>query len=304
MADRRRIGGTVLALLALAGAAGCASGSSSASSSGGASSSAGSASGGGAIAEPAAKALGGATVPRADLRQVAVRLPSAVIKTADIRLRVPHGKIQTVVNRIGTLANAMGGITSRSNVVHVGGRVGTIVIRVPSARFQPTLIQIGTFGQVQSQLVQSQDVTREFVDLNARLVNLRDQERVLRRLMNRASTVSGSILVESQLTQVQLQIEELTGRVLYLQNRASLSTIAVTVVEAGAKPPVHHHASALWRAGRRALEGTLGVVVTVIVGLGYVLPLALLALVALGAVRLLAPRVPRAAPRERGPADA
>jgi uncharacterized protein DUF4349 len=303
MADRRRIGGTSLALLALAAAAGCAGGSSSGS--GEASSAPANAGAGGALratAEPALGAVHGAQP--ADLRSGPVRLPSAVIKTADVRLRVPHGKIQAVVNRIGTLANAVGGITSRSNVVHVGGRVGTIAIRVPSARFQKTLIRIGGFGQVQSQLVQSQDVTQQFVDLNARLVNLREQERVLRRLMNRATTVSGSILVESQLTQVQLQIEELTGRVLYLQNRASLSTIAVTVVEAGVKPPVHHHASTLWKAGRRALDGTLGVIVTVIVGLGYVLPLALLALLVLGAVRLLAPRLPRPTPRERGPADA
>jgi hypothetical protein len=157
---------------------------------------------------------------------------------------------------------------------------------------------------VRSEAVQGRDVSQQFVDLNARLVNLRAQERVLRGLMHRAATVSGSILVENELSQVQLQIEQATGQVLYLQNRASLSTIAVTVVQAGAAPVVHHHAGALWKAGRRAVEATVAVVGAVIVGLGYLVPLALLAVLALGAIRLLGPRLPRAASRGRGPADA
>jgi hypothetical protein len=134
-------------------------------------------------------------------------------------------------------------------------------------------------------------VSQDFVDLGARLENLRAQQGFLRRLMARAQTVSGSIDVENHLTTVELGIERITGQIRYLRNRASFSTITVGLAEQGAAPPVHHHASALWKAAARSLHSALAVVEAVIVGAGYVVPLGLLALVAFGAVRLLWPRL-------------
>ncbi len=222
-----------------------------------------------------------------------IQLPSAVIKTADISIQVAHGKFQAGVDDAGAIAGRFGGYVSQSLIASAAQHSGRVVMRVPAVHFGAALTAIRRLGlKVLSQNVTGQDVTQEFIDLNARLVNLHAQERVMLRLMNRAQTISESVYVQSQLSRVQLQIEELTGRALYLRNRTALSTITVEVSEAGGvKPAPPHHASTLWKAGARSLHTALAVVAAVIVGAGFVVPTAVLGLVGFLFVRLIAPRM-------------
>jgi len=216
---------------------------------------------------------------------------------------VAHGRVAADIRRIDVLAGALGGYVSTSRLGRDGQRTGSIEIRVPVRRFQPALDAIANLGVVQAESITGQDVSQEFVDLGARLENLRAQQTFLRRLMASAQTISGSIDVENHLTTVELGIERLTGQIRYLQNRASFSTVTIVLTEPGAAPPVHHHASALWKAAAKSLHSSLSVVEAVIVGAGYVVPLALLALVALGVARLLWPRLRPLAGAESGPSD-
>ena len=150
---------------------------------------------------------------------------------------------------------------------------------------------------VTAESVTGQDVSQQFVDLQARLVNLHAQEKVLLRLMDRAQTIAESIRVENYLQNVEFQIEDAQGRMLYLQNRTSMSTISVTLHEAGRKPAPPQHASAIWKAGERSLGAAAAVVTSVIVGAGVVIPVAILALLALLVGRRLAPLAPQLWPR-------
>jgi Domain of unknown function (DUF4349) len=222
-----------------------------------------------------------------------IQLPSAVIKTADISIQVPHGKFQAGVDNAGAIAGRFGGYVSQSLIASAAQHSGRVVMRIPAVHFRAALTAIRKLGlKVLSQNVTGQDVTQEFIDLNARLVNLHAQEQVMLRLMNRAQTISESVYVQSQLSRVQLQIEELTGRALYLRNRTALSTITVEVSEAGGvKPAPPHHASTLWKAGARSLHTAVAVVAAVIVGAGFVVPAAVLGLVGFLFVRLIAPRI-------------
>ena len=171
-----------------------------------------------------------------------------------------------------------------------------MVVRVPAARFESTLAALEHLGRERSQTITGQDVTQEYVNLNARLVNLRAQETVMRRLMGRAQTIVQSIEVQNQLSRVELQIEELTGQLLYLRNRTALSTITLRLTEAVPPPPPASHPNALWKAGERSLEGGLAVVTAVIIGAGFVIPLALIAGVLVLAGRKLLPWARRTLP--------
>ena len=146
------------------------------------------------------------------------------------------------------------------------------------------------------------DVSQQFVDLAARLDNLRSQERALRRLMERTQTVSDTIRVQGVLQGVELQMEEIQGRLIYLRNRTALSTISIDVHEAGARPAPPAHASAIWKAGGRALRAATAVVTGVIVGAGFVVPVAILTLLAVLIGRLAAPWAAPLAARRRGQA--
>jgi hypothetical protein len=229
--------------------------------------------------------------PVADVAAEPARLPSDVIRTADLELRVARNRVASDIARIDALAGKLGGYVSASQLGQAGQRTGSIEVRVPVRGFRTALAAIAKLGAVQNESITGQDVSQDFVDLGARLKNLRTQQTFLRRLMARAQTVSGSINVENHLTTVELGIERITGQIRYLRNRAGFSTVTVALTEQGAAPPVHHHASALWKAAARSLHSALSVVEAVIVGAGYVVPLVLLALVALGAARLLWPRL-------------
>jgi Domain of unknown function (DUF4349) len=290
---------------ALAGCGGESSASMSASSpAGGAAAHAGAAVSGGAAGSAGAAPLAasGATAgsppSAADVavKEQPVQLPTAVIKTAEATIRVGHGHLHHAVTQADVIAGRAGGYVSQSSLN--GGRApdALVVIRVPAARFERTLAALEQLGRERSETVTGQDVTQEYVNLNARLVNLRAQQQVMRRLMARAQTIFQSIQVQNQLSRVELQIEELTGQLLYLRNRTALSTITLRLTEAVPPPPPASHPSALWKAGQRSLDAGLAVLTAVIVGAGFVIPLAVIAGVLVLAGRKLLPWTRRTLP--------
>jgi hypothetical protein len=175
-------------------------------------------------------------------------------------------------------------------------------MRVPVRRFLPALVAVEHLGRPTGESIVGPDVTQQFVNLDARLGNLQSQQRALRQLMGRAQTVPDTIRVQSVLQDVELQMEEIQGQLIYLQNHTSLSTIAIAVHEAGRRPVPPAHASALWKAGARSLDAATAVVSGVIVGAGLVIPIAILALLAVLIGRLAAPWAAPLAARRRGPA--
>jgi hypothetical protein len=148
---------------------------------------------------------------------------------------------------------------------------------------------------VAAQSIRGQDVTAVFVDLQARLRNWEAQESVLLRLMRQATTVEQTLRVQRELQDVQLQIEELRGQLRVLNNQTSMATIDVSMREAGAPPPGRKAETGgltLGEAWDDAVDGFIGVLGSVVIGLGYLIPItALAALVWLGYRRLRA-RVP------------
>ncbi|HSD02155.1 MAG TPA: DUF4349 domain-containing protein [Gaiellales bacterium] len=226
-------------------------------------------------------------------------LQSAVIKTAGVRLRVDHGQFGQTRSAVRRIASDLNGYVTHSTTSGAKIHAGRITIRVPAQSFRQALDSIEGVAHVHvtAETITGQDVSQQFVDLNARLVNLRAQEKVLLRLMDRAQTIAESIRVENYLQSVEFQIEDVQGRMLYLQNRTSMSTISVALQEAGKKPAPPQHASAIWKAGERSLGAALAVVTSVIVGAGLVIPISILVLLALLVGRRLAPLAPQLRPR-------
>ena len=165
------------------------------------------------------------------------------------------------------------------------------MLRVPADRFGQAMSDLSApgIGSVRSQQVSGEDVGQQFVDLSARARNLRAQSRALIRLMNQAVTVSDTIKIQNELFDIQGQIEELDGRLRYLHDQADMSTITMLLAQPAA---AHHHAghaTAIGSALRRSWQRATDVVTAVIVGAGVVIPVALLALVALLAGRCWPP---------------
>jgi len=262
----------------------------------------------GAAAAPLAPATGAGSVSGASegsgggRADISVPVPSAVIKTASLDLRVAHGKFGDAMNAATNVALRFGGYVSRSTSFGTKVHDGTIVMRIPAGGFDRARMAVERLGRPTNEVVSGRDVTRQVVNLGARLGNLESQQRALRALMRRAVTVSDTIRVQGVLQGVELQIEEIQGELNYLHDRTSMSTISIAVHEAGRRPVPPQHASAIWKDGARAAHAATEVVGAVIVGAGYVIPLAILALLAVLIGRLLAPWAAPLAARRRTPA--
>jgi len=157
-----------------------------------------------------------------------------VIKTAYMELEVETGKFEKVLFDITRLAEKNGGFVSHTqSYSDEDGNLtsGNITIRIPHDQYNPALEAVKGMGTVKSISVSGQDVTQEYTDLESRLRNLEAQEEVLLELMKQSKKVSDSIEVQRELSYVQEQIEVIKGRMNYLDNMVSFSTIDIYLYE-------------------------------------------------------------------------
>jgi hypothetical protein len=212
-----------------------------------------------------------------------------VIKTADLRVEVRRNTLRDSVGEVTAVAGRHGGFVLSTQVTGARARSGILVIRVPADRFELALSEIRGLGtKVLGETISGQDVGQEFIDLEARLRNWRAQEFVLLRLMDRARSVTDTIRVQRELQQVQLEIETIRGRLRYLQDQTTMSTISVGLREAG---PVPARPGTLSKAWEQAVQTFLAIVSGGIVAAGALLPFALLLLVGVIVFRLVRPRI-------------
>ncbi len=203
-----------------------------------------------------------------------------IVKTADLSLVVQRGHFVDAFNKATAVAAPLGGFVSSSSSVGVTTHSGSLTIRVPSENFDQALAGLRSIGRVEAQTVHGDDVTAQYVDLNARLTTWESQEQALLKLMAKATTVAETLRVQSQLQRVQLTIEQLKGQIRLLRDRSSNATITVSISEPAPKPRVSVtkvQNPSFGTGFRRALAGLLNVLVAVVVGIGYLIPIAVLA---------------------------
>ncbi len=157
-----------------------------------------------------------------------------VIKTAYLTLEVGDGKFEKILFDLTRLADNNGGFVSHTqSYSDADGKLtsGSITIRIPHDKYNSALDLIKDLGTVESITVSGQDVTQEYTDLESRLRNLNAQEEILLDLMSRSKDVGDSIEVQRELSHVMEQIEVIKGRMNYLDNMVSFSTIEVYLHE-------------------------------------------------------------------------
>ena len=105
-----------------------------------------------------------------------------------------------------------------------------LVVRVPALQYNAALEQIRAVGnRVIQEKTAGQDVTEEFIDLEARIKTQKALELQFLEIMKQANKVSDALEVQRQIAEVRTDIEKLEGRKRFLENRASLSTITVSL---------------------------------------------------------------------------
>ncbi len=120
---------------------------------------------------------------------------------------------------------------------------GIVTLRIPASSFDQARERIKDLAvEVESENVSGQDVTEEYVDLEARLRNLEVAEEELLELLASAQEThrdAESILaIYREITNVRQQIEQITGRMNYLENASSLATLTVNLTPEEIDEPV------------------------------------------------------------------
>lgn len=181
-----------------------------------------------------------------------------VIRTADVTLIVEDTR--TAVNQLRSLANTSGGYVADSNLWQVQDNLmrGSVTLRVDAGRFEDVLDRIKQMAlEVERESVDSQDVTQEYTDLDSRVRNLEAAEQELLALLSdvRQQTNSADevLQVYRRLTEIRGEIEQIKGRMQYLDNQTSLATINVTLIPKEEKPIIQ----AGWQPGE-TLRSALG----------------------------------------------
>jgi hypothetical protein len=154
-----------------------------------------------------------------------------IIKTAFLTIEV--NDVPGSVELLKNLAAQKGGYLSSTNVQkNYNNRLtGSVIIRVPAKEFETTLTGVQAIGTVKSVSTQGQDVTEEYVDLQAQKTAYQNQLAQYNEIMKKAVKVEDVITVQQQIDRVQTQLNRLDGRLKYLDSRIDLSTITVNLQE-------------------------------------------------------------------------
>jgi hypothetical protein len=116
----------------------------------------------------------------------------------------------------------------------------TIIIRIPGNNFEAFINDIGKgVNYFDRKEISSQDVTEEYVDIEARVRAKKVLEARYLALISKAKKVSEILEIEKELSAIREDIEAQEGRLRYMQNRVALSTVQIefykkTALEPGA----------------------------------------------------------------------
>jgi len=179
------------------------------------------------------KVVGGETEARfkniSELPDVTNRM---IIKSGTMSLETE--KYDDAANQINDYVKKAGGfVTNSSSSVNASGKKqGSLTIRINSDKYDAMLKDMNNFGKVLNSQINGNDVTAEYIDLQARMNTQTELEKRLLALLNeKTAKLIDVVEVEGKLSNVREIIEKTQGRMKYLKNQTDFSTLTVSIYE-------------------------------------------------------------------------
>jgi hypothetical protein len=177
-----------------------------------------------------------------------------IIRNADLAIVVDDA--ETAINTIEKLVSRAEGWVVNSNVWESDDiKRGSIIVRIPADGLDAFLEEIHRLAnQVTNETISGEDVTEEFVDLEARLRNLEATAARVRSFLDEAKDVDDALAVNAELSRLEQEIEQISGRMQFLEQSARFSQVSIEVTPDALAQPV---AIGRWRpqgTARTAIE--------------------------------------------------
>jgi len=201
-----------------------------------------------------------------------------IITTSHISLEVKD--VRTTLDSLTSTAAAFEGYVGSMSVdTRSGNRLyAVLTMRVPGSAFNPAVTEIKKLGVLKSESLQAEDVTAEYIDLNARRAALAGQLTQYMRIMEKAETVSEILEVQEQIERVQVEIDRIDGRLKYLDNRVDYATITVSLQEP--EPVGGNEGFSFVGVINEGIAGLLAVVAGLLILIISIIPLIIIGLIA------------------------
>lgn len=209
-----------------------------------------------------------------------------LIYNANVTMEVEdYGKAQTEIRNLVTLTG--GYIVQFSEGVWHDEKGGNFTIKVPASGFSSFLDRMDKLDHnLMEKSINGQDVSEEYVDLESRLkVKLAMEARYLN-FVNEAMDTSDLVQFVNELERIQTEIEQIRGRMRYIDNNVSFSTVDIRLYQPDNESiiSINKKDTPLFERSKNALIGSLNVLAVVLEGLVIVLSAALPILIIGGVV--------------------
>jgi hypothetical protein len=155
-----------------------------------------------------------------------------IVYTADLDLAVES--FDGTPERITALTQEFDGYIARSNMQGSAGspRGGQWTLRIPGENFDRFLLAAKGLGEIRRSSSNSQDVSAEYYDIEARIRNRKqEEERLLKHLNTSTNRLDEILTIEREISRVRGEVEQLTGRLNVLHDVSQLATINLRIDE-------------------------------------------------------------------------
>lgn len=168
-------------------------------------------------------------------------------------------------------------------------KYGSYTIRIPSKNLETFLENVNDCSNVTYYSSSVEDVTLNYVDIEARISALRTEQKRLEEFMSQAETVEDIITIEDRLSEVRYELQSYESQKRTYDNKIDYSTVNLNISEvSNYTPPVKATISARIKAGLS--DNMLDFVETmedIIVGIATVVPIIIMALIPVGILFLI-----------------
>ncbi len=204
-----------------------------------------------------------------------IKQPDKIIKEADIKFEVDdyiesRKKLEDIISKWGAYI-------SKEDERYTNFQItNTITIRVLSEDFEKLINDIGTVSaKVDYKTINAYDVTEEYVDIESRLKTKREVEKRYYEILKKAYKIDEILEVENEIRKIREEIEAAEGRLRYLNDRVSYSTITLTIYQQARYKYRPTHKSDFFERFYKGLDKGWKGLLSFIIGLAHIWPLLL-----------------------------
>jgi len=175
------------------------------------------------------KVTGSVTEQGTEIKDATKRM---IIKTGTMGIEVE--KYDDAALKVNEIAKKYGGYVSNttSSQNSSGKKQGTLTLKVPADKYEALVAETGTLGKVMSQNINANDVTEQYVDLEARLKTQKElEQRLIKLLAEKTARLTDVVEVEQKLASVRQVIESIDGKMRYMRNQSEMSSLTLSLYE-------------------------------------------------------------------------